>query len=152
MKLAQQRREVPVRALRRHDKALNTEMDRDLKLLDAIAREGEKERKRRGLPLDVSVSTGGMVGGVDERREGEGDGERGEGTLDSGKMEGVERTGTVQELQDRHSEVVSDWERSMGVMGVLAKGLPATAHKLERAKAALEYIEAKERKRKRETE
>jgi len=58
----------------------------------------------------------------------------------------------VQGLQDRHSEVVSDWERSMGVMGILAKGLPATAHKLERAKAALEYIEAKERKRRRVVE
>jgi len=63
------------------------------------------------------------------------------------------RTGVqVQGLQNRHSEVVSDWERSMGVMGILAKGLPATAHKLERAKAALEYIEAKERKRRRVVE
>ena len=145
-----------MRALRRYDKALNLEMDRDSKLLDAIVREGEEERKRRGLPPDVSATAGGIAaGGVEEGRE---------GTLDSGKvegrMEGVEmETGTVcetgvqvQGLQNRHSEVVSDWERSMGVMGVLAKGLPATAHKLERAKAALEYIEVKERKRKRVAE
>jgi len=50
-------------------------------------------------------------------------------------------------LGERHGAIVKDWERSMGVMEGLTKGLPATAHKLERAKAALEYIQEKKRKR-----
>lgn len=53
---------------------------------------------------------------------------------------------------ERQREMVKDWERSMSVMGELSKGLPSTAHKLERAKAALEYIQEKEKKRKRVTE
>ncbi|RPB25507.1 hypothetical protein L211DRAFT_822220 [Terfezia boudieri ATCC MYA-4762] len=104
LKVSQQRRVMPGRALRRFEKALNHEVERDLKLLEQIAKEGEEMRKARGLP------------------------------------------------DERHKEMVKDWERSMAVMGKLAKGLPATAHKLERAKAAVELIQEKDKKRKRMTE
>lgn len=70
-------------------------------------------------------------------------------------MEGVEvqveRKQEVggEKLDEKYLGMVGDWERSMGVMEELSRGLPATAHKLERAKAALEYLHEKEMKKKR---
>lgn len=138
LKVSQQRRVMPGRALRRFEKALNHEVERDLKLLEQIAKEGEEMRKARGLP-DVPLLQPKPEEGVHA-------------------MEGVEATGVgvAKEVElggeERHKEMVKDWERSMAVMGKLAKGLPATAHKLERAKAAVELIQEKDKKRKRMTE
>ena len=129
---------MPDRAMRRYEKALNHEMDKDLKLLEQIVKEGEEMRKARGL-LEVPVLQPKPENAVDT-------------------MEGVEPTGIVVnkevegEGEERHKEMVKDWERSMAVMGELAKGLPATAHKLERAKAAVDFIQEKDKKRKRGTE
>ncbi|KAF8423834.1 hypothetical protein EV426DRAFT_110423 [Tirmania nivea] len=145
LKVSQQRRAMPDRALRRYEKVLNREVDKDLKLLEQITKEGEEERRARGLP-DVPVLHTNI-------KPGSGDGDA---------MDGVEATGAgvgkeVKLANDggegeRHKEMVKDWERSMAVMGELAKGLPATAHKLERAKAAVEFIQEKNKKRKRGTE
>lgn len=133
--MAHQRRQIPEKALRRYEKALNHEVEKDLKLLEQIAKEGEEERRARGLPeipLPPTQAADAMEGvEVQVERKQEVGGEK---------------------LDEKYLGMVGDWERSMGVMEELSRGLPATAHKLERAKAALEYLHEKEMKKKRGVE
>jgi len=144
---------MPDRALRRYERALNHEVDKDLKLLEQIAKEGEEVRKARGLPevlppdvlllLQPKSDENGV--GVDAM----------EGVETTAAVVGKEEEVVVVELggrEERHKEIVKDWERSMAVMAELAKGLPTTAHKLEKAKAAVEFIHEKDKKRKRRSE
>ena len=234
---------MPDRALRRYEKALNHEVGKDLRLLEQIAKEGEEERRARGLPevpmLQLEPESGeDVMEGVERsiadmavpssiplyealldtlyevpysiyevpqdmmvplrdhpsnmepllsnrpclyRDEAEAgykepmslftETSRKE-VSDAKWLLGVEKEDTSIDRDEkatgvgadmgvgwgkeggegeRHKGMVKDWERSMAVMGELATRLPATAHKLERAKAAVEFIQEKEKKRKRGT-
>lgn len=109
-------------------------------MIEKITQEGEEERKARGLqevtiPSSANHKTedGDVV--MQDSIETQVGAEAGQGTVKK----------VV--LPERYQEMVRDWERSMGVMSELTKGLPATASKLERAEAALDYIQGKEKRR-----
>jgi len=146
---------MPDRVLRRCEKALNHEVEKDLELLEQIAKEGEEERRAMGLPEVPALHAlarpesgdGDAMGGMETTGAGVGK-ESGHG----GQGHGGQGQGGEEDGEERHRETVKDWERSMAVMGELAKWLPATAHKLERAKAAVEFVQEKAKKRKRGVE
>ncbi|KAF8458219.1 hypothetical protein BDZ91DRAFT_743285 [Kalaharituber pfeilii] len=131
LKVARQRREVPHKAARKYEKLLERELRESDKVVEGIIKEGEELRKSRGLVHSAAT-----------RSDGDGDVEMG-GTGEESKGELMNLGGQKTEGWERKDEMKRDWNRSMVLMEELKKSVPATAHRLQRAKDALEYAEAK---------